>query len=638
MSLIGDLAFSDQRALEQDAAENPVTQPAEPSFWAGSGTSLFQGIVQGAGQLALQAAQYGNDPSQAILMDVPTDADEIARRSNIGEQRQALTERLRPDAQTSGTAAQVLFGLGDTFTRFGFGLASGGMPVAAGTVATSLGEQRYSELRHQGVDAGTAALAGGIEGTVAGVGAFLPAARMFSAPLADFAAVTSANVGLGIAARGGVGAVLEHNGYTEQAKQYKALDGTAMAIDGLLGSAFWGVGRAMGHAPTPEQIDAALAGNNGLHAQHGTAPGAPVDAASSAAHQNALDLAIQQIARGEPVNVADVVGDARFIRGDRIGPEDAVVRDQAKQEVFAGERADLEPIAAAGVPNVRDLRQEMASLNRSLDDLQGAHDSAADGYRDIAKSFQRQGLSRKQAERAARDNIAANRQDIDQQRAATQERIGKIQETLEGNRAAERARAELGAMDRGETPARLEGAVQRRAEEIGNGFKRTALASSVAPDHGMAFNRLASQEMQRLLREGGHPVEEPPVQPVLQEEPARIVPAAAPVKSVTEQPRAATDRAESATPTDVPASADRAASEGSDPLAGIDPALPGLVDSIISGERDFDIPTGAFNEDGSAVTVSARQLLQEADAEIAQATNDSRGFLAAALCSLRFGE
>ncbi|MNN83824.1 hypothetical protein D3C81_2009130 [compost metagenome] len=75
-----------------------------------------------------------------------------------------------------------------------------------------------------------------------------------------------------------------------------------------------------------------------------------------------------------------------------------------------------------------------------------------------------------------------------------------------------------------------------------------------------------------------------------------------------------------------------------DPLAGIDPELSGLIDSIVSGQRDVQLPTGAIDEEGRPVTVSARELLAEADADIARANNDSSGFLAAALCSLRFGE
>ncbi|MBH3412523.1 hypothetical protein [Pseudomonas putida] len=655
MSFVTDLAFNDQQALEQDALANPAITPPEPSFWDGSGTALFSGIAQGATQLALQAAQYGNDPDQAILFDVPTDEEEIARRAAIGQQRLDVTERLRPDAQTSGTAAQILFGLGDAGTRFAFGAASGGLPIAATGVGASMGEQRFSELRAQGVDPKTAALAGAVEGGTMAAGAFLPAARLLSQPVADLAATAGANVALGAVSRGGIGQVLESNGYTQQAQQYKALDGQAMAIDGLLGSAFWGLGRALSGAPaaSPETIDAALAANNGVHAQHGTAPGAPVDARSSAAHQGALDLALEQMSRGEPVNVTGLMDDTAFIRSNRVGPDEAVVRDQAQQEVFAGARAELEPVAATALPNVRDIRAEVTGLRRNLDELDQAHEAAGNTYRQAAKEFQQQRMSRKQAERAARDSIAQQRQAIDEQRSSTQARIDELNQQLEGNRAAERARTELAAMDRGETPARLQSQVDQRAEQIGSAFKRSALASSVAPDHGMALNRLAAEDIQRMLRESGQLIEEPTApaaprtpetdsaptaqtqqlraaQPVQQAETSGSAPAA----PETEAAQTGTAVAESATPA---MESVTAGAQSADAVAGIDPALPALLDAVAAGERDLQVPTGAINEDGTPVTVSARELLAEADAEIAQAANDSKGFLAAALCALRFG-
>ncbi|MNC33632.1 hypothetical protein D3C75_820360 [compost metagenome] len=207
-------------------------------------------------------------------------------------------------------------------------------------------------------------------------------------------------------------------------------------------------------------------------------------------------------------------------------------------------------------------------------------------------------------------------------------------------------------MDRGETPARLQQQVDQRAEQIGSAFKRSALASSVAPDHGLALNRLAGQEILRLLREGGHPIddadvqvpvrdlEQPPVTPPARtaKDTAESAPAGlesetvAPLPREADEPQAAADQAPA-----TPRATDEAMADG-DPLAGIDPELSGLIDSIVSGQRDVQLPTGAIDEEGRPVTVSARELLAEADADIARANNDSSGFLAAALCSLRFGE
>lgn len=650
MSLIGDLAFSDQRTLEQDALTNPATTLPEPGFWDGSGGALFSGIGQGLAQLTLQAAQYGNDPTQMISLNIESDEDNLARREHIGDMRNELTERMRPDAATSGTAAQVLFGLGDAGSRFAFGLASGGMPVGALTAGSSMGEQRFTELKGQGVDTKTAAIAGVIEGGVIGVGAFLPAARLFSAPVADLAATAGANVGLGIAARGGVGAVLEKNGYKQQAQQYKALDTTGLAVDALLGGLFWGAGRAMTRGVSAGEADAALTANNGLHHQHGTAPGAPVDARSSIAHQAALDQAIAQLGRGEPVNLGGIADDATFIRTDQIGPRREVVRQQAEQEVFAAARAELEPVAASGLPNVRDLHAELGTLKKTVDSLDGT-------YRESAKTFQRQGMSRKQAERATRDGI-------DEQRRVAQTRMNEINQALDGNRAAERAGADLAAMDRGQVPDRLTSKVDERTEQIGSAFKRNAMVSSVSPDHGAALMRAASKEVERLLREGGHIVDEVTPETVLHRvqgdesrqptieswgatarlngEAARAPESTAPPDLSVQPEGARTDTEQQGQPTqEAPIPGPEQIREPStvaiDPLADIDAALPALVDSIVAGERDIQVPTGAFNEDGSPVTVSAREMLAEADGNIARAENDSKGFLAAALCALRFG-
>lgn len=648
MSFVGDLAFDDQRALEQDALENPATAPIEPSFWDGGLDAVGSGVLRGGFEAAATVeAGFNNmliggmDAAADLLLPEPRndgDPDVAAgERSLQAEQARANAEligQLRPSAQTTGLAGQILGELAAVVPRTAGGFAAGGPLGGALAAGAPAGYSGTVLAEADGVDPRTAVQKGLIDAATYGVGALLPAARIFRAAAPDVAATVGANVGLGMAARGGTAALLESRGYTQQAQQYRALDGTAMAIDALLGGAFWGLGRAMTRAASPETIDAALAGNNGLHAQHGTAPGAPVDPRSSAAHQSALDLAIEQMARGEPVSVGDVIDGATFIRANRVGPEPEVVRQQAQQEVFAQARAELEPVAAAGLPNVRDLRAELSGLQRSLGDLQRSHEAVGDTYRDVAKAFQRDGLTRKQAERAARDSIAQQRQAIDEQRGAAQGRIDEIAQALEGNRAAERAGAELAAIDRGETPARLEPQVKQRAQEISNAFKRSTLASSVAPDHGMELNRLAGKEIERLLREGGQPLDEVPAQ----QTPAADAMRSAQEPSPAPIPRQETAAEASAAPPETPRPTEPAPSGEPDPLAGIDPALPGLVDSIISGERDLQIPTGAISEDGTPVTISARELLAEADAEIARAKNDSQGFMAAALCALRFGD
>ena len=652
MSLIGDLAFSDQRALEQEALDNPAINLPEPSFWDGGLDAVGDGLGRGAFEAATSIeAGFNNlwtsglDAAAGVLLPEPrgggtpnvTEREQIFREDQSAANAEMIS-RLRPSAETSGLAAQIISEVSAVIPRTvgGFVVAGPiGGAIAAGGPAGYSGE---IVAESEGIDPSTARKKGLIDAATYGIGAVLPAARILKSVLPDLAVTTAANVGLGVASRGGTAALLEANGYTQQAQQYKALDGTGLMVDTVLGAAFWGVGR--GFRPRTGDIDASLAANNGLHHQNGTAPGAPVDPRSSIAHQAALDQAIAQLSRGEPVNIGGIADDATFIRTDQVGPRREVVRQQAEQEVFAAARAELEPVAASGLPNVRDLHAELGTLKKTVDSLDGT-------YRESAKAFQRQGMSRKQAERATRDSIA-------EQRQVAQTRMNEINQALEGNRAAERAGADLAAMDRGQVPSRFAGKVDERAEQIGSAFKRTALASSVAPDHGAALMRAAGKEAEKLLREGGHIVDDIVVSPVRDLETA---PAAAD-RPGGEAPRAG----DSATPPDLsgrsgdaradaeqqgqptqeasapdPEQVREPSAVATDPLADIDTALPSLVDSIVAGERDVQVPTGAFNEDGSAVTVSAREMLAEADGNIARAENDSKGFLAAALCALRFG-
>ncbi|MNN53403.1 hypothetical protein D3C81_1681540 [compost metagenome] len=49
------------------------------------------------------------------------------------------------------------------------------------------------------------------------------------------------------------------------------------------------------------------------------------------------------------------------------------------------------------------------------------------------------------------------------------------------------------------------------------------------------------------------------------------------------------------------------------------------------------LATGAMDADGNPITVSAREMLDQADADIVRAQEESRGFAAAAACFLQRG-
>lgn len=117
------------------------------------------------------------------------------------------------------------------------------------------------------------------------------------------------------------------------------------------------------------------------------------------------------------------------------------------------------------VGNVADLKAERVGLV--------AQDMALDAtYRERAKVFQAQRMSRKQAERAARDSIAAERQQI-------RARNSEIDTMLERNRAGELDRRDLGLIERGQVPDRLQPQIQARARQIMQGYQQRPLGAAI---------------------------------------------------------------------------------------------------------------------------------------------------------------
>ncbi|UHG99205.1 hypothetical protein [Pseudomonas sp. 7-41] len=117
------------------------------------------------------------------------------------------------------------------------------------------------------------------------------------------------------------------------------------------------------------------------------------------------------------------------------------------------------------VGNVADLRVERVALTQRAMGLDAT-------FKDLAKEFQGQRMTRKQAERAARDTIAAQREQIGARQA-------EINTTLERNRAGEFDRRDLGLIERGEVPERLRPQIEARAKQIMQGYQQRPLGSAI---------------------------------------------------------------------------------------------------------------------------------------------------------------
>ncbi len=343
-----------QNQQRDEAASNPAGFNSDVGFFdnaVGAALSgLYSGLVAkpdqllwaGMDKIVSPIAQFVNENTS--LND--TSVSYIAEQRKLAEQQ---VKRLTPDAATTGTAGQVLYGLFDMGGQAVIGTTLGG-PVGGAAAVTSLqGFSEFERLTAQGVDFRTAQEAGLVQGITAGAGTLIPMslglraggalAEGVAAQLArtgessvrraaatavratpDIAYAAGTNIAFGMAQRGLTAKTLRDGGYSEMANQYDVLDRQAIAIDAVLGVAFGGVGRFINSrgestsAPnfSPVDIDAALAANAAHHAEIDIAPGVPINVLSRNSHIQALRKAMSDVSQGRPVDVASIVESASF--------------------------------------------------------------------------------------------------------------------------------------------------------------------------------------------------------------------------------------------------------------------------------------------------------------------------------------
>lgn len=641
MSWLNEMVDAGEVA-SQDQLLDRTTDKLAPGAFTGAlgaiGPGLLRGAIEAGRTVQTTALQLGSAAIESELSIGASyfpefeDGQAQAQRDfgedeakRIGEETAASVMDLRPDPTEVGVVGQILGEAAAVLPRTIAGALTAGPLGAAAAAGAPAGYSSKQVAMAEGIDEDTANLKGLIDAGTMGIGALLPAARFVGPVLGDAAIAVGANVGLGMAGRGATAAVLESGGYTAQAAQYRIMDGTALATDAILGAAFFGIGRAGMRRPTTEQVDAALTERTTQHFDVDAAPGAPVDPRSAMSHQEALRTAIAQLNRGEPVAVPESIHSAEFLRTTEAPSPKAPTIEEAtataRQELEPAVRAELEQEATATVPNVADIRTELTGLQRSLDGLDAT-------FRDRAKQFQAEGVSRKRAETQARQAINAERQELTG-------RISTLEDSLHGNRTGELARGELAAMARGETPQRMEPRIKERAEQIIQAFQPKPLAAGVVEGNArLNLAAAARQEIGRLIAE--QDAIAPRLEPVTLDigQPKPVTKAA---DSVTEQPVNTTKEGESVTSGAKPATPERDPADLASPSqADADPTIQ-LADEVLSRMDDMRLATGALDADGMPVTVSAREMLAQADSDIKAAQQDARGFAAAAACFLQRG-
>lgn len=161
---------------------------------------------------------------------------------------------------------------------------------------------------------------------------------------------------------------------------------------------------------------------------------------------------------------------------------------QAIENLMPGFRAELEQAATGRISNVADMRVELDAVNRKIEAI-------PEEFKDRAKMFQDQGMSRKQAEHSSRESIA-------NEVAEAKGRRSEVEQAIEGNRQSELAGADLAKLDSGEIPERFKERVSvesiRLSESMATARRADALSEAPFAEKselmknslGAAFNGL----------------------------------------------------------------------------------------------------------------------------------------------------
>lgn len=316
MNFISEEGFNEfQSALDRSRESD-----REPSFVDGSAGALFDGVANGFTQISSQAMAGGYDSTDgASALFGLIDSDPSAaypQPETIRQNAQWAADTLRPDPATTGTMAQILFGVGDVGARFATGFAVGGVVGGALLSGTSVGEERYRELIKDGVDPETALGAAAIRGITTGAGALLPAG-VGGSLATRIASGVGINTSVGIGGRAAESTALSDY---KQGQEIKAFSAQDIAVDAILGGIFGGVSR-LGIDVTHDQLDAAVTLKNAKSFNMDTMPGTPKSVGDIARHSKLMDTAIDDILNDRAVSVDAESGGVRFSPREMDAPE-----------------------------------------------------------------------------------------------------------------------------------------------------------------------------------------------------------------------------------------------------------------------------------------------------------------------------
>ena len=297
--------FLSEFITDQDKEFDVTTTTAPKKYKRGTLSDIATGAVSGT---AKGVVSVSNAVSRFV------EGDEVADR-RMAQSNEALT----PSHQ--GTAGHIASGITEVVSAGAVGAPLGPYGMAA-TVGLGTRAIEHTKLTQQlGVDQETADTASNIYGATNAALAFLPISNVFKKSLvADYAALVVAPTAVGQGLTYAEGAYLDSKGYEKQGQMYKdmATDPNAIFMNMAIGSTFFAAGRYMnakGNADLPEaEVHKAEADFNATveqaqaDADVSSMPNVAETVDDLAQHEANLNQAIDQVMKGEKVNISEATG------------------------------------------------------------------------------------------------------------------------------------------------------------------------------------------------------------------------------------------------------------------------------------------------------------------------------------------
>lgn len=227
--------------------ELPPLEMPEPNFFDGMGDTwkaipnavldTASSAITGLRQIPLESFTTQPEVREWVRRQREEVMPENARRI-----REIAKQEYELNPQTSGTAAQIVYGLGEMIAKAVLYGSVAGPAGGALLFGADVGVNRTQTLLDEGVDEQTAINAGMLTFAANAIGLKLPAAFETGRRLTSAAIGAGANVGLNVAEVQGVHWILENQNYDELAKNYElnfADNAVAAGLGAAFGAAFW---------------------------------------------------------------------------------------------------------------------------------------------------------------------------------------------------------------------------------------------------------------------------------------------------------------------------------------------------------------------------------------------------------------